>query len=167
MNNMKKIQAILLIAVSILILSACTKKETIDTSLASPEIKEGVQKSFDLSTELTAMQVDAIKDGIIDTAEIAIITDKFGTLAILNNYNKATYGEDKFFIALVKEYKEQYDSLAKELKVVKDCKGYDDLWLSIQTKSLEVKDVKVIPAPQEALPVDTPGVTEGGEEVQQ
>jgi hypothetical protein len=138
---MKKIISLFYFTFVILLFTQCGEKEKLDTSKAPAEIKSAINESLANSKVLTEIQLKAIEDGVIDSEEIQIITEAFGSLAIVNNRNKENYSKDKYFIALNKESKKELDNLAKATVKLKDCKGYNELWMSIQKKALEVKGV--------------------------
>jgi hypothetical protein len=103
------------------------------------------------------MQVEAGKDKVLDPLEIEKIGKEFRELAIVNNINLKNYATDKYFIALKKEYKPKFDSLADQVVFMKDCQGYDEMGLAIQKIALEVKDVSDLPEPEPVM-IDTTAV---------
>ncbi len=162
--NMKKISAIFYCILFALLFTACVEKEKINTADTPPEIREAVEKVFASSEKLTQMQLQAIQDDLIDTSEIKAITEQFALLAIMNNFNKENYAENKYFVALSKEYKEQLDSLGKLTIKMKDVSGYNELWASIQKKALEIKDIKTLPEEEAAIEPQDTTITESQEE---
>ncbi|MCK4568958.1 MAG: hypothetical protein KAT76_01635 [Bacteroidales bacterium] len=137
---MKKLTSIITIILLALAVVSCGKKGKIDTSKASAEVKNAIEASYQLSKKLTDMQLEAGKDNVLDAEEIEAIGKVFERLAIINNLNIKRYARDKYFIALRKEYKDKYDVLADTVVFLKDCEGYDQLGLSIQKISIEVRD---------------------------
>jgi len=142
---MKKLTSIIFPVILIMIFSACGKKEKIDASKAPEEIKNAVELSYQMSKELTDIQVQAGKDKVLDAAEIEAIGKAFKKLAIVNNSNVEKYVTNKYFLAVKKEYKDKFDELAEQVVFLKDCKGYDELGLAIQKIALDVKDVTDLP----------------------
>lgn len=138
---MKKITSIIIALFFTLIFTSCAEKEKVDTSKAPENVKNAIEKSFQLSKELTDLQVEAGKDKRIDSEEISIIGDVFRTLAVVNNYNHKNFKDDKYFIALNKARKAEFDKLAQMVVFIKNCEGYDELGLAVQKIALEVKDV--------------------------
>ena len=49
------------------------------------------------------------------------------------------------------EYKDKYDLLADTVVFLKDCEGYDQLGITIQEISLEVRDVTTLPVVEEVI----------------
>ncbi|MCF8368401.1 MAG: hypothetical protein K9G76_05105 [Bacteroidales bacterium] len=156
---MKKLISIIKITLLALVISSCAQKEKVDISQAPEEIKNALENSFQLSQELTDLQLKAGADMELDQAEIDHIVKSFARLAIVNNINLEKYATDKYFIALKKEYKPNFDKLAEEVVFLKDCKGYDEMGLAIQKIALEVKDVTVLPAAEPQM-LDTTIVTD-------
>jgi len=157
--QMKKIISIISVLFLTLIFTSCAEKEKIDTSKAPAEIKDAIEMSYQLSNQLTDMQVAAGSDKVINAGEISVIGVAFKKLAIVNNYNLKNFKDNKFFIALNKERKNEYDALAKKVVFLKDCEGYDALGLEVQKIALEVKDVT-------ELPVEVPVVEETTEKTE-
>ncbi|MFC2113764.1 hypothetical protein ACFLRI_00290 [Bacteroidota bacterium] len=157
---MKKITSIISMVVLALIITSCAEKEKVDTSQAPAEIVQAIEMSFQLSKELTDLQVNAGADKILDQSEIEAIGQLFQKLAIINNSNLKTYEKDKYFIALSKERKNEFNELAEKVVFLKDCQGYDDLGLAIQKFAIEVKDVTELPAEEvvikEPAPLEQP-----------
>lgn len=156
---MKKIISIISALFLTLIVTSCAEKEKVDTSQAPAEIKDAIEMSYQLSNQLTEMQVAAGSDKVINADEISGIAVAFKKLAIVNNYNLKNFKDNKFFIALNKERKNEYDALAKKVVFLKDCEGYDALGLEVQKIAIEVKDVT-------ELPVEEPVVEETTEEAE-
>jgi len=154
---MKKIISIISALFLTLIVTSCAEKEKVNTAQAPAEIKDAIEMSYQLSHQLTEMQVAAGSDKIIDAEEISAIGVAFKKLAIVNNYNLKNFKDNKYFIALNKERKNEYDELATKVVFLKDCEGYDALGLAVQKIALEVKDVT-------ELPVEEPVVEETTEE---
>ena len=146
---MKKITSIFLLAIVSLLFVSCGQKEAVNTSEAPAAIKDAIGNAYQLSKDLTELQLQAGADMMLDEAEIAEIGKSFRYLAILNNINARDYADDKYFIALKKEYKDSFDVLADTVIFLKDCEGYDQLGLSIQQISLEVRDVVEFPVIEE------------------
>ncbi len=162
---MKKIISIFLIAFTTLLLASCGQKEVVDTAQAPAEVRDAIENSYQLSKDLTDLQLKAGADMVIDEAEIAEIGESFRYLAIVNNINARDYSTDKFFIALKKEYKDAFDKLADTVVFLKDCEGYNELGLAIREISLEVRDVVELPVVEEPEPV--PGDTIAGETIEE
>ena len=154
---MKKITSIFLVAIVSLLIVSCGQKEAVDTADAPAAVKDALENAYQLSKELTDLQLQAGADKNLDEAEIAEIGESFRYLAIVNNINARDYASDKYFIALKKEYKDSFDALADTVIFLKDCEGYDQLGLAIQQISLEVRDVAELPVMEEPEPevVDT------------
>ncbi|HSG68663.1 MAG TPA: hypothetical protein VK994_08150 [Bacteroidales bacterium] len=154
---MKKISFIIILASISLIFTSCGQKEKVDTSQAPQEIRDAIEYSYQLSKELTDLQLQAASDMVFDESEISEIGESFRYLAIVNNINARDFSMNKYFIALRTEYKDSFDALADTVVFIKDCEGYDQLGLAIQQISLEVRDVVELPVIQEPEPepVDT------------
>lgn len=142
---MKKILSFISAMAFGLVLTSCAEKEKVDPADASEEIVNAIDKSVELSKELTTIQVEAAKDNELDADEIDMIVEKFKELAIVNNNNLKNYGTDVYFIALRLERRPILDSLGKEVVHLKDCKGWEELGEAINKASLEVKDVTELP----------------------
>ncbi|MBC8344524.1 MAG: hypothetical protein H8E61_11130 [Bacteroidetes bacterium] len=146
---MKKITSIISIVVLLFLITSCAEKEKVDTSQAPEDIVNAIEESYQLSKELTDIQVKAGEDKILDAEEIDHIAQVFRHLAIVNNNNLKHYQKDKYFVALTKERKKDLNELAADVVFLKECQGYDELGLAIQKIAQEVKDVT-------QLPVETP-----------
>ena len=157
---MKKIISIISALFLTLIVTSCAEKEKVDTSQAPAEIKDAIEMSYQLSKQLTEMQVVAGSDKVINVEEISAIGVLFKKLAIVNNFNLKNFKDNKYYIALNKERKNEYDALAKKVVFLKDCQGYDALGLEVQKIGLEVKDVTELPV-EEPVVVETTEKTEG------
>jgi PBP1b-binding outer membrane lipoprotein LpoB len=151
---MKKITSIILVALLALALASCGQKEHVNTADAPEEILNAVSNAYELSKELTELQLKAGADMKLDEQEINEIGEAFRYLAIVNNKNAEDFASDKYFIALRTEYKEAYEKLADTVVFLKDCEGYDQLGMAINRISLEVRDVTELPI-VEPEPVDT------------
>jgi len=149
---MKKITSIFLVAIVSLLFVSCGQKEAVDTSEAPAAVKEALNNAYQLSKDLTELQLSAGADMKLDEAEIKEIGESFRYLAIVNNINARDYATDKYFIALKKEYKDSFDILADTVIFLKDCEGYDQLGLTIQQISLEARDVLELPVIEELEP---------------
>ncbi|HPE54941.1 MAG TPA: hypothetical protein P5514_13715 [Bacteroidales bacterium] len=134
---------------------SCAEKEKVDLTKAPIEIKNAIEKSYNLSEKLTDIQVKAGEDKNLDNQETEQIGELFRELAIVNNINLKNYSTDKYYIALKKEYKPKFDSLAAKVTFLKDCKGYDEMGLAIQKIALEVRDVTELPMPKQEIISDT------------
>lgn len=152
---MKNISFIFIPAILALFVVSCGQKEKIDTSQAPEDVKSAVEKSYQLSKELTDLQLDAAQDMVLDEMEIKQIGEAFRYLAIVNNINARDYSTDKYFTALRSEYKDRFDALADTVVFIKDCEGYDALGLAIMEISLQVKDVVELPVMTEPAPADS------------
>ena len=141
------------------VMASCAEKEKVDLTQAPDDVKDAVEHSYILSEKLTDLQVKAGADNILNEKEIEEIGESFRELAIVNNINLKNYATDKYFIALRKEYKPQFDTLAAKVVFLKDCEGYDDMGLAIQKISIEVKDVIELPVPEPEV-TDTTAVPE-------
>jgi len=157
---MKKIISIISALFLTLIVTSCAEKEKVDTSQAPAEIKDAIEMSYQLSKQLTEMQVVAGSDKVINVEEISAIGVLFKKLAIVNNFNLKNFKDNKYYIALNKERKNEYDALAKKVVFLKDCQGYDALGLEVKKIGLEVKDVTELPV-EEPVVVETTEKTEG------
>ena len=142
---MKKITSIISILLLALFITSCAEKEKVDISQAPDTVVNAIEKSYQLSKELTDLQVTAGQDKNLDATEIENICKLFRTLAIVNNFNLQQFGKDKYFIALTKDRKKEFNKLAEAVVFLKDCNGYDELGLAIQKVSIEVKDVIDLP----------------------
>ncbi len=138
-----------------LVFTSCGQKEKVDTTQAPEEVRAAFDNAYQLSKELTDLQLNASRDMVLDETEIREIGEAFRHLAIVNNINARDYSTNKYFIALRAEYKDQFESLADTLVHLKDCQGYDQLGLAIQEISLEVRDVVELPAAEEPQPADS------------
>lgn len=152
---MKKVTSIITIILLALAVVSCTEKEKVDTKDASPEVLAAVEQSYTLSEELTWLQLEAGADKVLNAGEIEAIGKKFEKLAIVNNINIQEYASDKYFIALRKEYRDKYDVLADTVVFLKECEGYDQLGLTIQQISLEVRDKTTLPV-EEVKVIEVP-----------
>lgn len=152
---MKNITSIIAALMLVMAVASCGQKEKVDTSQAPQEIRDAIQKSYDLSKDLTDLQLKAGEDMVLDQQEIAEIGEAFRYLAIVNNQNAANYASDKYFTALRKDFKDAFDELADTVVFLKDCEGYNDLGLVIQEISLEVRDVTELPEIIPPEPADT------------
>jgi hypothetical protein len=152
---MRKITSIIAAVMLVLAFASCGQKEKVDTSQAPQEIRDAIQKSYDLSKELTELQLKAGEDMVLDQEEIGEIGEAFRYLAIVNNQNAANYASDKYFIALRSDFKDAFDKLADTVVFLKDCEGYNELGLAIQEISLEVRDVTELPEIVPPEPADT------------
>ena len=142
---MKKLNSIILLAFLSFIIVSCGPKEILNTADAPEDIKNAVENSYQLSRELTDLQLEAGSDMKLDEAEIREIGETFRYLAIVNNQNAKDYASNKYFIALRKEYKDAFDVLADTVVFLKDCEGFDQLGIAIQNISIEVRDVTTLP----------------------
>ncbi len=152
---MKKITSIILPLLFTLIITSCAEKEKVDTSKAPEDVKNAIENSYQLSKKLTDLQVEAGQDKLINAEEIAVIAEAFRHLSIVNNYNQKNFKDNKYFIALNKERKEEFDKLAEKVVFIKDCEGYNELGLFTQKVALEVKDVTEYVEPQSEMDADT------------
>ncbi len=122
----------------VLFSNSCAEKIKVDTSKAPEEIVIAIEASYQLSKELTDIQIDAGSDKVLDSSEIENIGKVFRELASLNNENKEKYGKDLYFLAISKERKAEFDKLSESVIFLKDCKGYDELGLLIQKIAIEI-----------------------------
>lgn len=142
---MKKITIIFPIVLLALLMVSCGQKEVVDTANAPEEVRVALESAYELSKELTDLQLEAGADMKLTESEISQIGESFRHLAIVNNINAEKFATDKYFIALKKEYKDAFDALADTVVFLKDCEGYDELGLAIKDISLEVRDVTELP----------------------
>ncbi len=124
---------------TITLLFSCSN-EKLNKDDAPQELKDAIQKSLDLSTELTEIQIEAGKDSILNQSEIKLICDAFQILAIQNNFIDKTFEENKYYNAIMQDHRESLKKLSDKTKFLVDCDGYDELGIAIQKAALEVKD---------------------------
>lgn len=148
--RMKKITLIISFFCLTALFISCAESQKVDSSEAPEEVKNAIESSYQLSKELTELQIKAGEDRTINPEEISAIGEVFRKLAIINNYNLKTYKGDKYFIALSRERKKEFDELASKVTFLKDCAGYNELGLAIQKIALEVKDVTELPVVEPA-----------------
>ncbi len=149
---MKKLSSIIFIVLAALFIVSCGPKEKVNTADAPQDIKDGFALSYQLSKELTELQLESGADMKLDEAEIEKIVEEFKYLAIVNNKNAADFASNKFFSALRKEYKDSFDALADTVIFLKDCEGYDALGQAILDASELVRDSTVLPVIEEVIP---------------
>jgi hypothetical protein len=137
-NHMKKISSIFIFVLVTVLLSSCGKKEKIDVSKAPEDVKNAINEIYQASVELTDIQVEAAKDKIIDAAEIARIGESYRNLATINKTYRDKYTTDKYFSALNKERKKDFDTLAVRVKDFNKCQGYDELSMVIYNISNDI-----------------------------
>lgn len=148
---MKKLSSIIFIVLAALFIVSCGPKEKVNTADAPQDIKDGFELSYQLSKELTELQLECGADMKLDEAEIEKIVEEFKYLAIVNNKNAADFATNKYFSALRKEYKDSFSVLADTVVFLKDCEGYDALGQAILDASKEVRDVTELPVIEEVI----------------
>jgi peptidoglycan hydrolase CwlO-like protein len=133
----KTIFSTLSILIGIMFLVSCSN-EKLNKDDAPQDLKDAFKKSYDMSKELTDLQVEAGKDSKLDDSEIELICASFEELAKQNNYIDETFGENKYYNAVMQDHRETLKELSEKTKFLVDCEGYNKLGIAIQKTSNEI-----------------------------